>query len=284
MIFSLIVATLHRTDELSRFLASIGGQKLNSLRLDEVEVILVDQNEDERLAGLAEFYGKAFCVRRIKTPNLGLSNARNVGMKVMSGSYVSFPDDDCFYDSETLEGVFAFFKKIDGHFGVFARGLDPADRKPVLHYPLRERLITSPRDLNVFTGIAWAQFYSSEAARTIGGFDMSFGIGSKWGSGEETDFAIRFLKAGGKIQYRPEIVVYHPLVVPETMPIEKVRRYSVGFGALCRKQGLGRHLICKVFKQAAGCIYYAMKGDWKRSAVCLNVAVFRLRGYLQFKP
>ncbi|MGH7739589.1 MAG: glycosyltransferase family 2 protein [bacterium] len=284
MILSLIVATLNRTSELSVLLESIKNQKAESFGLEEIEVILIDQNDDERLAPVIKAHEKNLLIRHIKVKVRGLSNARNIGLKEAKGKYVAFPDDDCFYENDVLERVISTFRRAQQNFGIFCMGMDPNSREPIFRYPSRPLTISKAADHRVFLGIAWTQFFVTEKALAVGGFDVNLGLGGKWESGEETDFAIRFLKSGGKIRFCPEIIVYHPLVVPETMALEKIKRYASGFGALCRKQELRRHFVWKVFKQAVGFILCVLKGDRKRAMIFWNIAIARVSGYLQFKP
>src|ERR1700754_3487501 len=86
-LFSLIVCTVDRSDQLERLFASLKVQ-----RYTDFEVILVDQNLDDRLAGLVEGYSPSFTIRHIRSER-GISRARNNGMAIATGSYICFPDD-----------------------------------------------------------------------------------------------------------------------------------------------------------------------------------------------
>ena len=73
--FSLIVATITRTHELKRLLESLTRQEFS-----DYEVILVDQNHDDRLQDvIEEFFGRV-PVLRISSPK-GVSRARNKGLQ-----------------------------------------------------------------------------------------------------------------------------------------------------------------------------------------------------------
>jgi glycosyltransferase involved in cell wall biosynthesis len=285
-LFSLIVPTLGRVGELGSFLDSITGQKLESFTLADVEVIVVDQNEDGRLDAMLKDYGTRLSLKHLKIQPKGLSNARNAGLAVVGGRIVAFPDDDCFYADDTLEKVRGFFKETGDGSGLFIRAVDPKTREDFLDYPKVEKIVKSPGDSSVFWGSSISQFYPREAVQAVGPFDERFGIGGIWGSGEETDYAIRVLKKGFPIHFRPEIVVFHEKVNPLTLrniPKEKVRAYSKGFGATCRKHGFGFHLFLKAAKQAAGVFLYAMKLDFHKSTMCWITATSRLRGFLEYR-
>ncbi|HZB23472.1 MAG TPA: glycosyltransferase family A protein, partial [Gaiellaceae bacterium] len=87
--FDLVVATVGRTDELAAFLRSVGAQEYPAVR-----VLVVDQNEDERLAPiLADLPVE---VVPVSAPR-GLSRARNAALPLLKADVVAFPDDDCAY-------------------------------------------------------------------------------------------------------------------------------------------------------------------------------------------
>src|SRR5450756_1841604 len=96
MRFSLIVATLQRTTELRRLFASLERQAYR-----DFEVIVVDQNPDDRLLPIIGAFAAKLTIRRL-TCAPGLWRARNVGLREAKGDIVSFPDDDCWYDGGLL--------------------------------------------------------------------------------------------------------------------------------------------------------------------------------------
>src|SRR2546427_827401 len=99
MKFSLVQATLGRTGELARFLRELDQQTYRSF-----ELIVVDQNPDQRLAPILAPYESRFPVFHVRSEK-GLSRARNVGMRQIGGDVVAFPDDDCWYPPHLLEWV-----------------------------------------------------------------------------------------------------------------------------------------------------------------------------------
>lgn len=99
---SLLVATINRTVELERFLASLDTQTYRNF-----EVIVIDQNPDDRLVPvLCRHAGLAISHLR---SGRGLSKARNVGLRATKGEIIAIPDDDCWYPPQLLSTVAAWF-------------------------------------------------------------------------------------------------------------------------------------------------------------------------------
>src|SRR5579864_8357010 len=118
MKFSLVLATVGRHDEVARFLASLEAQGYRNF-----ELIVIDQNDDDRLVPLLRMYHDRFALQHVRSPR-GLSRARNVGLKLASGDVIAFPDDDCWYPAGLLEKVAALLKADTGLDGITGRFTD----------------------------------------------------------------------------------------------------------------------------------------------------------------
>lgn len=71
--FSLVLATVGRTHEVERLLCSLDRQEGATF-----ELIVVDQNTDERLAPLLEARKNRYPILHIRAERCGASRARNV--------------------------------------------------------------------------------------------------------------------------------------------------------------------------------------------------------------
>ena len=82
--------------------------------------------------------------------------------------------------------------------------------------------------------------FPKEIISVSGGFDEEFGVGAKYGAGEETDFILRAMQQGYAVRYYSDVKVQHPhekTVVPtQQIGIEKRCSYSFGIGAMYEKQ------------------------------------------------
>lgn len=228
--FSLIVGTLGRTAELERFLSALDRQTARGF-----ELLVVDQNEDERLIPVLAPYRGRFPVRHLRSAP-GLSRARNAALRRAAGEVVAFPDDDCVYPAELLEGTARFFQAHPDTHGIVVRlvGADGAallerrgDRGPVTR-------------LNLFGGAAsCVLFLRREVVSAVGGFDETLGLGAgtPWGAGEDIDYPLRALDAGFRLEYVGGLQVVHPPHGGAEFTLQRAFPYAAGFGRVCRKHG-----------------------------------------------
>ena len=155
--FDLVVATVDRVEPLARLLASLERQSHRAFR-----VLLVDQNEDDRLDDGARGRTGSSIVVRLRSPR-GLSRARNDALPHLEADVVAFPDDDCEYPDDLLERVAAGSRGLDG-LDVLS-GRRP---RPLLAVAGRGRRGRSTRD-NVWNrGISAAIFLRRDLVERVG--------------------------------------------------------------------------------------------------------------------
>jgi glycosyltransferase involved in cell wall biosynthesis len=258
MRFSLVLATIGRVKELDRFLQSLGDQEFRNFTL-----IIVDQNQDDRLVPTIDKYDKSIPILHVRS-NPGLSYARNVALTLTNGDIVGFPDDDCWYPPGLLARVVDTLLTNTEVDGVTGRTCDSTGRPCVGRWSTRSGHIDR---FDVWTkGTSASIFLRKTIVEYVGFFDETLGIGagSQWGSGEESDYLIRSLKGGFKIHYDPRLVVYHeqPAKFYDTNHVFRAYKYSMGMGRVLRKQGYPFWFV----------LYY-----WLRplGAVILSLATFR---------
>jgi GT2 family glycosyltransferase len=225
----LVVATVGRTDELSRLLGSLATQSLPPAR-----VLIVDQNPDERLGDVPDAHS-ALTVERLRSEP-GLSRARNAALPRLEADLVAFPDDDCTYPPDLLARAVARFDD-DPSLGILCGKLEDAGGRSIGRWPSTRRRI-GPDDV-WHAATSATIFARRDVVRRIGPFDQALGLGpdTRFGSGEEIDYLVRALRAGVRVEYDPSLVVHH--AVRPTSPGE--------LAALGRRDGgsvgyvLGRH-------------------------------------------
>ncbi len=227
MRFSLVLGTIGRVEELERFLKSLAAQTHR-----DFELIIVDQNSDDRLIPLIEEYGQRFSMIHLRCQP-GLSRARNVGLRHLGGEAVTFPDDDCWYPPDLLERVEAFWREQPGWDGALGRLIWEEDSAQARLGRLRSANI-----YNVTTSThSVTLFLKRSSVEAVQGFDEALGLGSgtPWGGGDDIDIIVRCLKAGFKICYNPALCVHHPDPRKGFTGVQRGFLYGAGLGRVLRK-------------------------------------------------
>jgi len=229
MKFSLVTGTLGRANIFHRLLDSLNAQTHQNF-----ELIVVDQNDDNRVERVLEPFEGVLDIQHVRMDRKGLSRARNKGLQYVTGDIIAFPDDDCWYPADLLETIDGFLRQQPAVDGVTARSYTLKGRRTVQHGVSSGRLTT----WNVFghgRGISYCIFLQARVVESVGYFDENVGVGagSQWGAGEETDYLIRSLKQGFSIIHRADLRVYHPK--KDGFDWQKVEAYGRGIGYVFRK-------------------------------------------------
>ncbi|MGA2370828.1 MAG: glycosyltransferase family 2 protein [Candidatus Korobacteraceae bacterium] len=271
---SLIVASMERVAELERLLASLDGQAF-----EHFEVVIVDQNPDDRLAGTLARHPKLNLVHLRCRP--GASLARNIGLRAAKGEIVGFPDDDCWYPENVLKTVtewFASHPEFDGLFGVLR---DENNRLTGPQWPSSPCVCT--RETLWRTGITPTAFLTRRGADSIGRFDerLGPGVASGYHSGEDLDYFLRGIEHGLQMWHDPELVVHHPSFHDPARIRQKAYTYAKGGGYILRAQGYPLRLLFKMLlRSAGGALVSLLRMDWASARAYLLRAAGLLRGYI----
>jgi GT2 family glycosyltransferase len=271
--FDLVVATVDRVAELERLLASVQAQTHRAVR-----VLLVDQNEDDRLEPVLQEQ-RSFNLVRLHAQR-GLSRARNAALEDISADLVAFPDDDCVFASDLLERVarrFAGDRALDGLTG---RAVDDTGRSS-------QSWAQDPAPLtreNLWNrAISFTIFLRAPLVARVGRFDEQLGLGATapWASGEEIDYLVRALDAGARIEYDPALVVTHPdtRVSPTTLT-SLGNRDGASVGYILRKHRYPKRTVGRMLiRPIGGALVALARRDRTEARFHLSTLRGRLLGY-----
>jgi glycosyltransferase involved in cell wall biosynthesis len=271
---SLILATKDRVDEVNRFVRSLADQGYGNL-----ELIVVDQNEDDRLAAILAQSKLRFPVIHLRSKSV-LSHARNVGMRAATGDIISFPDDDCWYPNALLSRVVTEFGNHHSVDGLTGRSEDGRGQASGGSFSRSQGRL----DLkNVWKrGISYTIFLRSSVCAEVGSFDEELGVGARtpFGSGEETDYLIRTVKLGFNIQYLPDLVVFHANpVLYNRNHCDKAFRYGVGMGRVLSKHRYQLSFnLYTILRPIGGALLSLLTLRTRKAAYHLAIARGRLYG------
>jgi glycosyltransferase involved in cell wall biosynthesis len=226
MIFSLVIATYGRKNELRDMLNSL---RSSCYDINKLEVIIIDQNDKYFLNNiLVEF--DDINIKYIHSDVKGLSYNRNIGLKHASGDFICFPDDDCkFYENTFTEVLYALSdKNIDFCIGrIYDRSLN----KDIIKKWPKKRL--NVNKLNFYFINSSITLFIKRGS--ILNFDENLGVGSKFGSCEDADLIYRILENNANGVYTPKIELWHPEPNYNETSFGKIESYAAGFGYFVRK-------------------------------------------------
>jgi GT2 family glycosyltransferase len=217
---SVIVVTYNRLKDVEETVCSLLNGTVKPL-----EVIVIDDGSDIPLS--LDLTNATLKLKRFEE-EVGLSEARNFGVRMAEGDYVGFVDDDAVVEknwiAEMLKGM------SEAH--VLGGKIQPLyQEKPPEWW--------SEKDFGGFVGVGniWEKdlfakiwgtnlMISKEVFHRIGFFNPNLGRQKgKLLSCEEKDFIYRARKKGLKVQFMPEAVVYHK-VKSQRMTLSYIFRRS----------------------------------------------------------
>lgn len=213
---TVVVCTHNRASLLSESLPDVVAQQLPG---GPYEVLVVDNastdDTPERVGNLIERYPGR--VRYVREDRLGLSSARNAGIRHANGSIIAFIDDDAVPDKGWLAALVSAFgdptvECVGGPVIPILRGSLPPWFSPRLQpyisifdkgsEPVRLSYNEYPRGVNIA--------FRREIFQTVGLFSPSFGRkGRSLMSYEEIELCYRIERAGWTILYVPGASVHH---------------------------------------------------------------------------
>ena len=276
MKISLILATKGRVAEVERCVRSVAAQNH-----DDLELIVVDQNEDDRLKPILPQSSFPFPFVHLRSES-GLSRARNVGLASATGDIISFPDDDCWYPDGLLARVASEFQRHPSLDGLTGRSEDGRGHPSGGSFSRCQGQVDIR---NVWKqGISYTIFLRSSVCAAVGPFDEELGVGAstRFGSGEETDYLIRTIKLGFKIQYLPDLVVFHPNpILYDRNHCSKAFRYGVGMGRVLSKHRYATSFnLYAILRPLGGAVLSLFTLQVRKAAYHLAIARGRLCGLL----
>jgi glycosyltransferase involved in cell wall biosynthesis len=271
--FSLVMATRGRDAEIGAFVESLLAQG----RAD-AELIVVDQNADDRVAAVLARYEGRLPLTHLRTDVAHANRARNLGLRAARGEIVSFPDDDCLYPAGVLDRVDAAFA--DASLGLLT---GPAASPEGGLGSGRWREAAGAIDVtNVWTSvIEFNLWLRRDIALALGGFDEAMGPGSPLGSAEGNDLVMRAVAAGHRAHYDPALRVIHPDKRLSDIAVARARLYGRGLGFALRRHRVPASVwLPFAIRPLGGVAVSLLKGRPRDAAYYAMTLAGRAEGFL----
>lgn len=217
---SVVICTFNRCESLKGVLESLLEQEYDNSF--EYEVIVADNNSKDRTKKVIESYKPLFNGRLhyLFEPTQGKPYALNKAIKEAQGEIIAFTDDDCLTDKKWLLQIKKSFNGSNPEVGMAGGIITPlwiTENKPewirdsfmgplgILDYGEREFLIDNDNK-KLFYGNNFA--LKKNLFESLGDFNV------KMTNSHDTEICLRFLKAGAKGLYNPDMKVAHK-ITPE---------------------------------------------------------------------
>ena len=198
------------------------------LEYPDFEVIVVDDGSTDDTASIAASY--AFKV--IRTRNMGLSHARNLGLREATGEIVAYIDDDAYPDPAWLTHLATSFVRSD-HAGIGGPNITAPEDGPLARCIGNSpgnptHVLLTDEEAEHLPGCNMA--FRKSALEAIGGFDEQFRI-----AGDDVDICWRVRAGGGTLGFSPAAMVWHHRRASVIAYLRQQRNYGKAEGMLERK-------------------------------------------------
>lgn len=225
MLISLILCTDNYVEEMDYFFKKLEAQTSNSY-----ELIVIDQSNNSKIWDKLNLFSKSFnSVKYQQVGFKGLSRSRNLGLTLASGDIIGFPDDDCYYQENTVELISDFFVSNRDIDFLSVRTEDPNQIHKHLTTSLTSKATILPYNTRA---CSITLFFRRDVFLKIGWFDVLLGLGATtpFKAGEEEDVVLRALGHGYSGIYYPITTIAHP-VKNDEFDLKHIKRkyyYSCG--------------------------------------------------------
>jgi glycosyltransferase involved in cell wall biosynthesis len=213
-------------------------ESLTQQDFGDYEVILVDQNDDDRVQGVITDFIDRVPLIRTSSPK-GASRARNAGIPLASGEIIAFPDDDCWYPRGLLKNIDQWFRDYPRYSILAVGAVDEAGISS------GNRWVQNCCDLhpiNIFRTTFCSSLFLSRDALGNASFDEGIGPGSSsiFGCGDETDFVLKILNSGFRGRFDRTWQIGHPRrdMLSDGVSNGRAVTYGSGMGRVLRKHSL----------------------------------------------
>ena len=205
---SIVINTLNRGFYLKKLLYALQKQTFR-----EFEVVVVNGPSTDDTESVLKMFETAIKVETCPVTNLSVS--RNIGIKASAGDIVAFIDDDAIPNNQWLADIVSYYTDIsiggvggkvfdaEGKNLQFCNGYIDIWGAPVSIIPASKNYNDANAPFfNIIPGGNCS--FKKSVLLEVGGFDEYYEYYH-----DESDLAVRIIKAGYKILHHPDACIYH---------------------------------------------------------------------------
>jgi GT2 family glycosyltransferase len=175
---------------------------LKKVRYPDFEVIVVDDGSTDSTASIAAEYD----VKLIRTPNRGLSSARNTGWQAATGEIVAYTDDDAYPDPDWLTYLAEGFRSGE-YVAIGGPNIPPPEDGPIAACVANSpggpvHVLLSDTEAEHIPGCNMA--FLRSALEAVDGFDVQFRV-----AGDDVDICWQLQERGWKLGFSAAAQVWH---------------------------------------------------------------------------
>ncbi len=231
---SALVCTRNRPDSLVQTVRSLLADGA-----EELELIVVDQSDAGDTERSLVTFSADSRLRYVRSQARGKGAALNEGLRLARGAIVVCTDDDCEAPShwvtdmaralEAQPSVAILFCNVIPGPHDNCSGYIPAYRRD------SDRLLRFIADVRHGIGLGAGMALRRQAVLSLGGFDETFGPGSRFVSGDDWDISVRALLGGWHVYDTAHVSIIHHGFRTLAEGRNHALRDWIAIGALCAK-------------------------------------------------
>jgi glycosyltransferase involved in cell wall biosynthesis len=250
---SVLICTRNRAQSIIQCLDSIDAAA-RAASVTDAEIIVTDNASEDDTSSVVQRWAatSSIPVRLEYEPRTGITIAKNRGLRSASGEILVLTDDDCRLQSD-------YFVEL---LRLYANDTTPALRggrvelgdKSDLELTIKTDTVAKCWDLEIHSAkqenlgncfLGCNLFMTRQVYERLGPFDENFGVDGRIPAGEDTEYIFRAYAAGLKIEYIPNIVVFHHHGRKTPLDARRLwQNYMTGSGGLYAKYLFRRPSLC----------------------------------------
>ncbi len=294
MFLSVIICTYNRDRHIKRALQSLVRQDFDR---KQYEIIVVDNNSTDKTGEIIHHFKAAhpdYNIVLAKEPRQGLSYARNKGMALAKGTYISYIDDDGIAREDYVRQIKEYTEKYPDDVAFGGKVLPKYEKEaPAWMTKYIERIISivdlgdQVKTLTKTYPVGCNMIFKKSLFDKIGGFNTALKLRS-----DDKYIFLKIWENGYRVLYLPKVVVWHFIDDFRTSLdyVKKVSRLNgeaertrIGTLEKNRTKTFVLRLLDYIFKLGASVVLwlgYTLKGQSVKGKALFLSMWNALRGFL----